>query len=72
MEGSREGGRRAVEDVRSVEEDFVRVCPGIRDAEGRELVELVDVFRIWRDCVSGGLERSFLTGSVVVVGGVAC
>jgi hypothetical protein len=37
-----EGGRRAVDAVRMVEEDFVRVCPVTR---GTDDVELVETFR---------------------------
>ena len=60
------GGRRVVEAVRSVEDDLVRECPGPFVLAERELA---DAFRRWRDCVSGGLERSFFTGSKSVVGG---
>jgi hypothetical protein len=61
------GGRRATEDVRIVEEDFVRVCPGSFEPAERVLA---DALRRWRDCVSGGLDRSFFAGSEsVIVGG---
>ena len=55
-----------MEEVRSVEDDLVRECPGPLVLAERELA---DAFRRWRDCVSGGLERSFFTGSESVVGG---
>ena len=56
-----------MDDVRSVEEDFVRACPGPLEAAK---VVLADALRRWRDCVSGGLDRSFFAGSEsVVVGG---
>jgi len=55
-----------MDDVRSVEEDFVRACPELLEAAERVLV---DALRRWRDCVSGGLERSFFAGSDSVVGG---
>lgn len=49
-----------------MEEDFVRECPGTF-----VLAEsvLVDALRRWRDWVSGGLDRSFFTGSESVTGG---
>lgn len=50
--------------LRTVEEDFVRVCPGPRVAEE---IELVEPFRRCRDWVRGGLERSVFTGSVFEV-----
>lgn len=55
-----------MEEVRSVEEDFVRECPGPFALAERVLA---DALRRWRDCVSGGLDRSFFTGSDSVVGG---
>ena len=55
-----------MDDVRSVEEDFVRVWPG--PLEVAEVV-LADALRRWRDCVSGGLDRSFFAGSESVVDG---
>lgn len=59
------GSRRAVEEVKSVEEDFVRECPGPFVLAERVLA---DTLRRWRDCVSGGLDRSFFTGSESVGG----
>jgi hypothetical protein len=54
-----------VEEVKSVEEDFVRECPGPFVLAERVLA---DTLRRWRDCVSGGLDRSFFTGSESVGG----
>ena len=52
-----------MEALRTVEEDFVRACPGPR--VGAE-AELVEAFRRCRGWVRGGLERSCFTGSVLV------
>ena len=55
----RVGGRRTGA-LDTVEEDFARVWPGTRGAAETELAEGL---RRCREAVSGGLERSCLTGS---------
>ena len=60
--------------MRGLEEDFVRVWPCPWMVPGRRVLEEervldVEALRRWRDCVSGGRERSFLVGSVVSAGG---
>lgn len=59
---SRVGGLRSVDEFRTVEEDFVRVWDGTR---ALVVTELADGFRMWREVVRGGLDRSCLTGSVL-------
>jgi hypothetical protein len=56
----RVGGRNTGGAVETMEEDFARVWPGTR---GAVLAVLADGFRRCREAVSGGLERSCLTGS---------
>lgn len=58
----RVGGCSTGDVVETVEEDFARVWPGTRGAD--EAV-LADGFRRCREAVSGGLERSCLTGSEI-------
>lgn len=57
----REGSGRVVDAVRTVEEDFVRARPGAPVVAD---IELVDALRRYREVVSGGLERSFFSGSM--------
>jgi hypothetical protein len=58
------GGRNPGGAVETMEEDFARVWPGTRGAE-EALAALADGFRRCREAVSGGLERSCLTGSEI-------
>ena len=55
-------GRRLGREERVEEEEFVRVCP----CPGTRVLERVlevETFRKCRDCVTGGLDLSFFTGS---------
>lgn len=64
---SREGGCSVMVELSSVEEDFVRECPVPRAVDVFAGKELADGFRRCREAVSGGLERSTFTGSVLVL-----
>lgn len=65
----RDGGGRAVEELTRVDEDLVRVWPigGFAPVE----IEVADVLRVCLDVTTGGLDRSFFTGSGSVFDEVA-